>query len=110
MGDPPEADQRPLPKWPDGAPSWRPADVSAAAEGAVRWLAERYGLTARQSRVLELMIVGRKNGEIAKVLGITVRTVRAHAGAVFKRTGIDGREELPRLIFEVVVHQADPSS
>ena len=63
-------------------------------------IARHYALTAQQGRVLQLLVVGRRNREIALVLGIAVRTVRAHLAAIFAKTGIDGRDETSRLILE----------
>lgn len=77
-------------------------DVTVLADEVAEWITRRYGLTTQQGRVMELMVVGRRNPEIALVLGITVHTVRSHVAAIFVKTGIDGREEVSRLILEAI--------
>jgi DNA-binding NarL/FixJ family response regulator len=51
-------------------------------------------LTARESQVLELILLARSNREIASQLGIEERTVKAHVGRLMRKTGVDNRIEL----------------
>ena len=46
------------------------------------------GLTPRQSQVLEMIAMGRTTRQIAKLLGITVKTVEAHRAQIMDRLDI----------------------
>jgi DNA-binding NarL/FixJ family response regulator len=59
-----------------------------------RELARRLGsLTAQQFRVLELVAQGKLNKQIADVLGIQERTVKAHLQAIFEKLGARNRTQ-----------------
>jgi DNA-binding NarL/FixJ family response regulator len=51
----------------------------------------RPALTARESEVLGLLREGMSNREIARALGITERTVKAHLTSAFARIGVQDR-------------------
>jgi DNA-binding CsgD family transcriptional regulator len=51
-------------------------------------------LTDREVDVLLLVAVGKHNKEIAKVLGISTRTVDHHLRTMLRRAGVQGRAEL----------------
>jgi len=53
----------------------------------------RPSLTPRQREVLELIVEGLDNAQIASRLGITERTVRAHVSSVLERTGVSNRTQ-----------------
>lgn len=74
---------------------WAPRRVLAA-------FIERYGhdddqtrgplhLTLREKQVLELLVNGMSNREIAQPLGIEVRTVKAHISALMRKLGARNR-------------------
>ncbi|WP_328521437.1 helix-turn-helix transcriptional regulator [Kribbella sp. NBC_00359] len=48
-------------------------------------------LTAREREVLTLLVAGRSNGEIAKELVITDKTVSAHVSNILRKTGTSSR-------------------
>jgi serine-type D-Ala-D-Ala carboxypeptidase/endopeptidase (penicillin-binding protein 4) len=50
-------------------------------------------LTARQRQVLELIVEGLDNAQIAARLGVTERTARAHVSAVLERLGVANRTQ-----------------
>lgn len=54
-------------------------------------------LTPRQGEVLALLLEGRTNKEIARVLEISPFTARAHVAAVMQHYGATRRQELPEL-------------
>ncbi len=56
-----------------------------------RSLGERYGITAGQMRVLELLGQGKTNREIADLLGLTEGTVKIHVSAIFKALKVSNR-------------------
>jgi DNA-binding CsgD family transcriptional regulator len=55
------------------------------------------GLTSRQRQVLELVVKGNPNKQIAYVLGISQRTVETHRASVMKKIGARSLPELIRL-------------
>lgn len=56
-------------------------------------LAQRFGLTGAQVRVLELLTEGRSNRQIAELLGLTEGTVKIHVSAVLRAMGVTNRSE-----------------
>ena len=63
---------------------WRelyPADVGKVA------------LTDRQREVMELLVAGRSNGEIADTLSISIGTVKNHVHKIYQRLGVGSREQ-----------------
>jgi DNA-binding NarL/FixJ family response regulator len=72
--------------------------VRAAAAG--RLVFERQveppppALTPREADVVRLVADGRTNEEVGLALGVTSKTVEAHLGRIFERTGIQTRTEL----------------
>lgn len=56
--------------------------------------AEHVTLTTREREALELLVAGRTNREIGKVLGITERTVKAHVAKLLKKVGVRNRMAL----------------
>lgn len=51
-------------------------------------------LTPREREVAGLVVHGASNKEIAQVLGISLRTVKAHMGAMFEKLGVRDRLQL----------------
>lgn len=51
-------------------------------------------LTPREADVVRLVADGRTNEEVGFALGVTSKTVEAHLGRIFERTGIQTRTEL----------------
>lgn len=64
----------------------RPAADAAAAEPA-----EPLILTERELEVLAAVVRGDRNKEIARDLGVTERTVKAHLTNVYNKLGVDSR-------------------
>jgi NarL family two-component system response regulator YdfI len=50
-------------------------------------------LTERETQVLQLIVRGAQNKEIAAQLDITERTVKAHLASIFNRLGVNSRTE-----------------
>lgn len=57
-------------------------------------------LSKRESAVLELMVAGKTNKEIAVPLGLTEGTVKVHLGSIFKKLGAAGRTEAVRIALD----------
>ena len=69
--------------WPESDAALRPVSPGPAAVS--------HGLTLRQLEVLGLLGRGNSNAEIAKDLGISERTAKAHLKAIFNALGVDTR-------------------
>jgi FixJ family two-component response regulator len=54
-------------------------------------------LTPREREVMDLVVVGRHNREIAQELGISVRTVEVHKARMMAKLGVEGLPDLVRL-------------
>lgn len=61
-----------------------------------------FGLTRRQTEVLELLVDGLSNAEIAERLFLSVRTVEQHVSAILRALGASDRAEAARLAAERV--------
>lgn len=64
-------------------------------------------LTTKERAVLDLLIEGRTNKNIARELDLSVRTVEARRHLVFKKTGTHSIAELVRLILNKEVNDPD---
>src|SRR5262245_43841794 len=51
------------------------------------------GWTRRQREVLDLLVEGRTNGEIAERLGITLEGAKWHVSEILSKLGVERREE-----------------
>ncbi len=56
-------------------------------------LSERFGLTAAQSRVVELLGQGKTNREIAHLLSLSEGTVKVHMSAIFRALNVKNRSQ-----------------
>lgn len=56
-------------------------------------VAERFGLTKSQARVLELLAEGKTNREIGELLDVTEGTVKIHVSAIFKALNVSNRSQ-----------------
>lgn len=54
-------------------------------------------LTARQGEVLDFIVEGRSNKEIARLLHVSDKTVKAHVTGIFKALGVSNRTQAARL-------------
>lgn len=79
----------------------REAERLRAADAAARTERLLARLTDREHEVLDLVIAGRHNREIAAALGISVRTVEAHKAHVMAKLGVERLPDLLRLALPV---------
>ncbi len=74
--------------------------VTAAETATVRGgdrlerIAQEYGLTARQTAVLQLLLKGYTSGEIGALLEISTRTVDNHVQVILQKVGVSRRSQL----------------
>ena len=63
------------------------------ASGSPRWPSSyaRLDFTAREKEVLEMLVAGRSNKEIAAPLGIEERTVKSHVAKLMRKVGVCNR-------------------
>lgn len=52
------------------------------------------GLSPREAEVAQAVAAGMTNKEVARTLGVTERTVKAHLGAIFEKLGVRDRLQL----------------
>jgi DNA-binding CsgD family transcriptional regulator len=57
-----------------------------------------FGLTDREQEVLELLVTGWTNADVAISLGITERTVKAHISSIYAKLGVVNKVELLNMI------------
>jgi len=66
------------------------------------WLADIHGrldsLTARERDVMDGMVAGRLNKQIAEGLGISMKTVEQHRARVMEKLQVDSLAELVRIV------------
>lgn len=69
-------------------------DVPAVADPFV----DAFGITRREREVIEKLIEGKSDREIAEELFISPRTVDTHLRSVFRKCGVSSRMQLTRLV------------
>ena len=51
----------------------------------------RYRLSVREGQIVELVVRGQGNREIAQAFGLEVATVKKHLSRIFDKVGVDSR-------------------
>jgi DNA-binding NarL/FixJ family response regulator len=69
--------------------------------GRVSLAQRRWGLTARQTHVLELVLTGATNKEIARQSSCVEVTVEKHMTELYRRSGSRSRTDLVRRVFQL---------
>ena len=87
-----------------GAPAWfapcAAAIIAAHLAGRGTCMGD-YGLTPRESLILNLIAQGATNGEVAGELGLQIRTVKHHTSSVFRKLGARNRSEAVALAYRL---------
>ena len=52
------------------------------------------GFTARETEVMALLFRGKKNADIAHILGLSINTVKSHLKHIYKKANVSSRTEL----------------
>jgi DNA-binding CsgD family transcriptional regulator len=91
---------RPISKSEISVTRWRidGALMSAIMSARIAVLCAGAKLSARESEVFQLLLLGRSVDEIAKVLHIVPRTAKYHQRRVLCKVGAESRFDLPRLL------------
>jgi DNA-binding CsgD family transcriptional regulator len=68
------------------------------AQGLSAVFIEKYEITLREREVVEAMLQGKTDKEIAVTLNIAVNTVQVHLKRIYRKTGTSGRFALSALV------------
>jgi DNA-binding NarL/FixJ family response regulator len=63
-------------------------------------LSNKHGLTDREAEILELVLAGLQNADIAERLNISANTVKYHVRNVFTKLGVESRVQLFRQLIQ----------
>ncbi|MGN0076971.1 MAG: LuxR C-terminal-related transcriptional regulator [Parafannyhessea sp.] len=80
----------------DQPPTRESENVQQSIDAVLPRFCERYGLSARESEVLRLLVLGKDNQNIASEMGIAASTVKVHVHNVLKKCGQPNRQELTK--------------
>lgn len=75
-------------------------DTQAYVDEMMPAFCERYGLTARERVILEQVLQGKDNQNIASSLQLALGTVKVHVHNILKKTGVSTRQELTQLFWK----------
>lgn len=75
-------------------------DTQAYVDEMMPAFCERYGLTARERVILEQVLQGKDNQNIASSLQLALGTVKTHVHNILKKTGVSTRQELTQLFWK----------
>lgn len=67
-----------------------------------RWVVEALELSPQQARIVELIVRGAGDKQIAAALGLSKYTVRTYLSRIFARLGVRDRVELVVHVFESI--------
>jgi DNA-binding NarL/FixJ family response regulator len=71
----------------------RPAPTAPAVQDDAPGAEADWALTPRQRDILELLMQGKSNPEIAQALGLSPNTVKVHLVLTFRKLGVSSRTE-----------------
>lgn len=75
-------------------------DTQAYVDELLPAFCERYNLTARERVIVEQVLQGKDNQNIASSLQLAPGTVKAHVHNILKKTGVSTRQELTQLFWQ----------
>lgn len=75
-------------------------DTRAYVDELLPAFCERYNLTARERVIVEQVLQGKDNQNIASSLQLALGTVKAHVHNILKKTGVSTRQELTQLFWK----------
>lgn len=74
------------------------AHIRAIASNRANIEARLALLSSRETEVMELLIAGKMNKQIAAILDLAVRTVEVHRASIFEKFGVRSAVEVARLL------------
>jgi DNA-binding CsgD family transcriptional regulator len=80
------------------------APLPSGYESALIHLASRYGLTERENEVVKLIVKGKSNKEIGRILFVSISTVKNHIYNIYRKLGVSSRGQL---VHTVITLHAD---
>jgi DNA-binding CsgD family transcriptional regulator len=72
--------------------------VWTAEQGLSTLFINKYQISPREAQVIETLLLGKSDKEIATQLELAVNTVQAHLKRIYKKTGVAGRFALATLV------------
>jgi len=75
-------------------PHFHNAIPPGLSDGDVSGFCEKFGVSPRQQEIVELLLCGKSNREIAETLYIAPHTVKNHIYSVYQKLGVKSRFEL----------------
>lgn len=81
----------------------RPVRKASTLGASKDSIATKYGLTVRETQLLELLLNFRDNWEIAEILQIQESTLQKHFQNIFRKFGVTSRWELMRTLQESIL-------
>ncbi len=63
---------------------------------------QAHGLTPRECEVLQWVMAGKSNPEVAQILSVSVVTVEKHLGSVFQKLNVENRTAAVTTAFELM--------
>lgn len=72
--------------------------------GALKSPKEEWGISPREEEVLELIILGKTNKEIASALFISEHTVKNHLSRIFNKMNVTDRSQIIALIYKRILN------
>jgi DNA-binding NarL/FixJ family response regulator len=90
----------------DDLESTLPPAVRAAAAGltalpiGARGWAEKPSFSHREIQILRLVVAGRTNAEVGRLLCLAESTVKSHLSSAFRKLGVGSRQEAARVLLD----------
>lgn len=62
---------------------------------------QRVGLTPKEIEIARFVLQGKSNDDICQTAELSIKTVKAHIGAIFRKFSVDSRAQLSARIFPI---------
>ena len=85
----------------DGKAAQKDGDSELRMSGRAAAVAERFGLTPKETEVLQMLARGKNRETIACDLHLSKSTVHTHMIHIYQKTGVHGQQELIKLVENV---------
>jgi DNA-binding CsgD family transcriptional regulator len=72
--------------------------IYTGEQGLSAGFIEKYDITEREREIIEALLHGKSNKEIAETILVSIKTVEAHLSHIYRKTGVPGRYALYTLI------------